>query len=95
MERRLLRYIATPAMIATFFFGLMLFRYVDLAQAGWMHSKLLLVFVLAGFHGMMARWRKDFAADQNRRSAKFYRIANEVPTVALLLIVFLVVLKPF
>jgi putative membrane protein len=87
----------TPAMIATWVFGLWL------AVAGgwfsdgskWLHFKLLLVLALSGFHGACAKWRKDFAADRNARPARFYRIANEVPTVLLVLIVILVVVKPF
>jgi putative membrane protein len=60
-----------------------------------LHAKLLLVVVLSGIHGFFARCVKDFAADRNRRSQKFYRIINEVPTVLMIGIVILVVVKPF
>jgi putative membrane protein len=96
MERRLLRIICNPAMILTFLFGgLLLYTNPDVMKQGWFHVKFTLVLILAGFHGMCVRWRKDFAADANRRSQKFYRIANEVPTLLVIVIVFLAVMKPF
>ncbi len=100
MERRLLRGIVNPAMIATWVFGLWLAwlgpdsRY-GWFNAGWLEAKLALVLALSAVHGFFARWRKDFAADRNRHSQRFYRIINEVPTILLIGIVFLVVLKPF
>ncbi len=95
MERRLLRAIVNPAMIATWAFGLILLFAFELYTQPWMHAKLLLVVILSGFHGFLARWRKDFATDRNRRSARFYRIANELPTVILVAVVILAVVKPF
>jgi protoporphyrinogen IX oxidase len=98
MERRLIRGIINPAMAATWVFGLLLvfaFNVVDIRTDGWLHAKLTLVLVMSGFHGVLSRWRKDFAVDRNMRTARFYRIANEVPTVLMIAIVFLVVLKPF
>jgi putative membrane protein len=62
---------------------------------GWLHAKLALVVGLTAAHGLMARWRKDFANGANRHSQRFYRIANEVPTVLMIGIVVLVVVKPF
>jgi putative membrane protein len=97
MERRLLRGIINPAMIATFVFGgLLLFTpgIVDWHQ-GWIHAKLFLILVMSAVHGFFARWRKDFAADRNRHSARFYRIVNEVPPVLVVFIVILVIVKPF
>ena len=94
MERRLLRAIMTPAMILAFLFGAALIYLVG-PQGGWLHAKLALVLALAVSHGLMARWRRDFAADRNRRSRRFYRIANEVPTVLMIAIVILAVVKPF
>ncbi len=96
MERRLLRAIMTPAMIAAFVFGaaLLIEPRFDTAD-GWFHVKLALVLALAALHGLMARWRKDFAADGNKRSQRFYRIVNEAPTVLMIAIVILVVVKPF
>jgi protoporphyrinogen IX oxidase len=100
MERRLLRAIINPAMVATWVFGLWLAwlgpdsRYGWFAS-GWLWAKIILVLGLSAVHGLLARWRKDFAQDRNRHSQKFYRIINEVPTVLMILIVLLVVLKPF
>jgi putative membrane protein len=100
MERRLLRAIINPAMVATWVFGLWLAwlgpdsRYGWFAS-GWLWAKIILVLGLSAVHGLLARWRKDFAHDRNRHSHKFYRIINEVPTVLMILIVLLVVLKPF
>lgn len=95
MERRLLRFIINPAMIATFLFGGLLLFQPGIWEQGWLHIKLTLLFFMAGIHGMFARWRKDFAADKNTKSAKFYRIANEVPTLLMVVIILLAVTKPF
>ena len=98
MEERLLRIIMTPAMGATWILGLILvfaFNVVDIRTDGWLHTKLLLVVIMSGFHGALSRWRKDFAADRNTRSVRFYRIANEVPTVLMIATIILVVTKPF
>ncbi|MBI3702790.1 MAG: protoporphyrinogen oxidase HemJ [Rhizobiales bacterium] len=94
MERRLLRAIMNPAMGAVWIFGLALLWVQDWSQ-GWLHGKLALVVALTWLHHRMARWRKDFAADRNTRPAKFYRIANEIPTLLLIAIVILVIVKPF
>lgn len=95
MERRLLRIICNPAMILTFIFGIALAHYIDWQASGWFHAKLFLLFLLSTFHGFCARWRKQFERGENKHSEKFYRIANEVPTILMLAIVFLAVLKPF
>lgn len=95
MERRLLKGIINPAMIATWVFGLTLVWLGGWIWATWLHLKLVLVIVMSGLHGMLARYVRDFAADKNRHSQKFYRIINEVPTLLLIGIVLLVVLKPF
>jgi len=97
MERKLLRAIINPAMIATFLFGGLLLATpgaVDCSE-GWIWGKLAAVAALAAVHGLLARYRKDFAADRNRHPARFYRILNEVPTVLMIVIVILVVVKPF
>lgn len=97
MERRLLRAIVNPAMIATFVFGAWL-AWIDsptIWREGWFHLKLVLVLALAAVHGLFARWRRDFAADRNTRPARFYRIANEIPTLLLIGIVVLAVAKPW
>jgi putative membrane protein len=95
MERRLLRAIITPAMIATWLLGLYLAWSGGWFTAPWLHAKLLLVILMSGVHGMLSRYVKDFAADRRRKSQKFFRILNEVPTVLMILIVILVVVKPF
>jgi protoporphyrinogen IX oxidase len=97
MERRLLRAIISPAMIASWVFGLILAfsPLIDWSKDGWFHAKLVLVVVLSGFTGLLARWTGDFAADRNTHSQRFYRIANEVPTLLMIAIVILVVVRPF
>lgn len=97
MERRLLKQITTPAMIATFLFGILLVLTPGVIDwsAGWWHVKLLGVLLLGGFHGAMSRWRRDFLEDRNRKSAKFFRVANEVPTILLLVVVVMVIVRPF
>jgi putative membrane protein len=95
MEYRLLTAIMTPAMAAVWILGLTLAYWEGAFSDGWLHAKLVLVFLLSGFQGALGRWTRDFAADRNTRSAKFYRVTNEVPTLFLIAIVLLVVLKPF
>ena len=95
MERRLLKAIINPAMIITWLAGLYLAWSGHWFASGWFHGKLLLVLILSGVHGFFSRWVKDFAADRNTRSPKFYRVINEVPTVLMIGIVILVVVKPF
>ncbi len=95
MERRLLRAIINPAMIATWAFGLGIAYLQNYWLEGWFIAKLVLVLALSGVHGAFSRWRKDFEADRNLRPARFYRIWNEVPTLLMFGIVFVVVLKPF
>ena len=97
MERRLLRYITTPAMVANWVFGLILAfsGLIDWSRDGWFHAKLILVLALSAYSGLLAAWTKGFALDRNTRSARFYRIANEIPTVLMILIVILVVVRPF
>ena len=95
MERRLLRAIMNPAMIGTWVFGLWTAYNYDVWMQPWFHAKAVLVLVLSEFHHRAARWRKDFEADRNTRSERFYRIANEVPTVLMVVIVILVIVKPF
>ena len=95
MERRLLRAIINPAMVATWVLGLWLAWESEAYKLGWFHAKFALVLVLSGVHGFFVRCVRDFAADQNRRTQKFYRIINEVPTVLMIGIVILAVVKPF
>lgn len=98
MERRLLRYIINPAMIATWVLGISLAITIHAFQPGnghWLHAKLGLVILMQVAHVVMARCRRQFAEDRNTHSARFYRLLNEVPTVLMILIVLIVVLKPF
>ena len=97
MERRLLRAIMNPAMVASFVFGGALLLTPGIADwsSGWLWLKLAAVAGLAGMHGVMSKWRKDFAADRNLRSQRDYRIANEIPTLLMIVIVVMVVVKPF
>ena len=95
MERRLLKAIINPAMIVTWLAGLYLAWAGHWLSAGWLHGKFLLVLILSGIHGFFSRCVRDFAADRNTRSQRFYRIINEVPTVLMVGIVVLVVVKPF
>ena len=97
MERRLLRFITTPAMIASWVFGLILALsgLIDWSADGWFYLKLALVILLSAFHGLLAKWTKDFAHDRNPHSARFYRLVNEVPAVLMVGIVILVVVRPF
>ena len=97
MENRLLRLIINPAMIGTWILGLIMifgFGVIDMRTAGWLHVKLTAVIALTVLHIFLAKWRKDFAADHNTRSARFYRVINEVPTVLLIIIVIMAIVKP-
>jgi putative membrane protein len=95
MERRLLKAIINPAMIVTWLAGLYLAWAGRWFSAGWLHGKFFLVLALSGVHVFFSRYVKDFAADRNRRPQKFYRFINEVPTVLMVGIIILVVVKPF
>jgi putative membrane protein len=95
MERRLLRAIINPAMIVSWVIGLWLIWAGGFLTSGWMHAKLLLVVAMSAMHGFLSRWVRAFAADRNLHSQKFYRFINEVPTVLMIGIVILVIVKPF
>jgi protoporphyrinogen IX oxidase len=95
MEWRLLKVIINPAMIIAWLAGLYLAWSGHWYTSGWFHAKLTLVVILSGLHGFFSRWVRDFAADRNTRSQKFYRLINEVPTVMMIFIVILVIVKPF
>jgi putative membrane protein len=95
MERRLLKAIITPAMIVTWVLGIILVWQGGWITAGWLHAKIALVLILSGVHGFLSKTVKTFAADKNTRPAKFYRMINEIPTVLMIVIVILVIVKPF
>ncbi len=95
MERRLLRLIINPAMIAAWGLGIWLAFVADAWMQGWFHFKLTCLIAMQVVHALLARYRRYFAKDANRHSVRFYRILNEIPTLLLVIIVFLAVLKPF
>lgn len=97
MERRLLRAIMNPAMIATWIFGLMLLATPGIIDwtAGWIWVKLVAISAMTWFHHLLVRWRKDFEQDRNIRSGRTYRMWNEAPTVLMIVIVIAVVVRPF
>lgn len=95
MERRLLRAIMLPASVAVWISGPLLGWLQGMLMDPWLHAKLVLVGLLTWYHHVLAGYRKDFAADRNVRSARFYRIINEIPTVLMIGIVVLVIIKPF
>ena len=95
MERRLLNVIMMPAMIVTWIVGIVLVFQGQWLGAGWFHAKFVLVVLVTVLHGLFAHWVNEFSLDRNRHSQKTYRIINELPTLLLILIVVLVVVKPF
>jgi protoporphyrinogen IX oxidase len=95
MERRLLKAIINPAMIATWLLGLWLAWSGGWYASPWLQAKVVLVLALSAMHGFFVRWVRDFAADQNTNSQMFYRIINEIPTILMIGAVLLVVVKPF
>jgi len=95
MERRLLTQIINPAMVVTWAAGIWLIYAGGWIHAGWLQAKLVCVLLLSGVHGMLSAYVRDFAADRNRHDHVFYRIINEVPTVLMVAIVVLAIVKPF
>jgi len=95
MERRLLRAIINPAMVAAWVLGLWLAWEGHWFASTWLQAKIALALILSAVHGLFARWVKSFARDDNSHSARFYRVMNEVPTLLMIGIVILVVIKPF
>ncbi|MCP4933785.1 MAG: protoporphyrinogen oxidase HemJ [bacterium] len=95
MELRLLKVIMNPALIASWVFGLIIATQSYAFSQPWFHVKLLMVVALTAFHIMLGKWRKQFEIDQNEKSEQFFRLVNEVPTVLMIIIVILVIVKPF
>ena len=95
MERRLLRAIINPAMVVTWGAGLWLALESGHYRSGWMQAKFVLVLILSAVHGLFVRWTREFAEDRNTHSQKFYRVINEIPTLVMIGIVILVIVKPF
>ena len=96
MERKLFYYIMTPAMILSWIFGLVLIHEIGFDQLTslWLKLKLILVLFLTGYHFYLGSLLNQFKLDQNKKTSKFYRYINEIPTLLLILIVFIVVFKP-
>ena len=96
MERKLFYYIMTPAMILSWIFGLVLIHEIGFDQLGslWIQLKLILVAILTAYHFYLGLLLKQFKEDQNKKTSKFYRYINEIPTLLLILIVFIVIFKP-
>ena len=95
MERRLLKAIINPAMIATWLLGIWLAWNGGWYRAGWLQTKVVLVLIMSALDGVLGRWVRDFSQDRNQHTQRFYRIINEVPTLLLIAIVILAVVKPF
>jgi protoporphyrinogen IX oxidase len=95
MEQRLLKFIMVPAMAVTWILGIVLVVYGQFLFAGWFIAKFVLVVAMSILHGLYSHWAHEFQFDRNTRSPKFYRIANEIPTALLIVIVILAVVKPF
>lgn len=94
MERKLIRIIINPAMILAWVFGLCMAFGQDLWGSHWFHVKFILVILMSSFHGYLSRWRRQFARDENSHDEKFFRRVNEIPTILMIIIVFLVIMKP-
>ena len=98
MERGLMTVVLTPAMIVSFVTGIMLIMATGVlgpGNGGWLHTKLLLVVLLGGLHGMMSKFRKNFDQGQNTKSVGFYKTLNKIPGILMVLIIWLVMMKPF
>ena len=95
MERRLLKAIINPSMVVAWILGLWMAFELGYWSEGWFHAKFTLVLIMSGVHGYLSRCVKTFARDENTRSARFYRILNEAPTLLMIGIVILVIVKPF
>ena len=95
MERRLLRYIMTPAMIVAWATGLYLAVDQGYFSQGWFHLKLLMVLLMSASHGVMSRHVRLFASDLNGKNQKYFRVFNEIPTILMIVIVIAVIIRPF
>tara|TARA_B100001013_G_scaffold290244_1_gene190086 strand:- start:195 stop:629 length:435 start_codon:yes stop_codon:yes gene_type:complete len=96
MEKRLMFFIMTPAMILSWFFGisLILINGTSINSSLWVQAKLFLVVLLTIYHLFLAHYLRKFALDENEKNAKFFKIINEIPTVLLILIIFVIIYKP-
>ena len=96
MERKLYNYIMMPAMLLSWLFGVLLIYSLgfNIFQELWMQIKIVSVLILTHYHFILGKYLQDFATDNNRKSSRFFRIINEVPTIILIVVVFVVVFKP-
>ena len=96
MERKLYNYIMMPAMLLSWLFGVLLIHSIGFGVflETWMQIKIILVSILTFYHFMLGKYLRDFAINNNQKSSKYYRIINEVPTIILIVVVFVVVFKP-
>lgn len=94
-EKRLMHIIINPSITLVWILGLMLAFNIGWDSGGWLHAKLFIVFLFSGYHGMLSRWRKDYAKGDRRKDGKFFRKVNEVPAVVIILVVILAVVRPF
>ena len=96
MEKKLYNYIMMPAMLLSWLFGLLLIHSLGFSVLGelWMQIKTTLIVILTYYHFLLGKYLRDFAADNNTKQSKFFRIINEVPTIVLIVVVFVVVFKP-
>ena len=94
-EMRLQRIILNPAMMVSWTMGLLLVANIGLSAGGWLHAKLLFVVILTIFHGLLSRWRLALAEGDRSHSTEFYRLANEIPSLFIIVIVILVIVRPF
>ena len=96
MEKRLMKIIMNPAMIVTWLSGLSVLWIIGFNNifSLWLSIKFLFVIALSGYHGFLSKCLKDFEFDRNKRSSKFFRVINEIPTIILIIIVFLAIFKP-
>ena len=96
MEKRLYNYIMMPAMLLSWVFGILLIHILDFAVFSelWMQIKIVAVVILTYYHFTLGKYLNDFAIDSNQKTAKFFRIYNEIPTVILIVVIFVVIFKP-
>ena len=96
MERRLYNYIMMPAMILSWFFGVLLIHNIGFSVFGelWMQIKLIAVVIMTYYHFSLGKYLNEFAKDMNRKTSRFFRIYNEIPTILLIVVIFVVIFKP-
>jgi len=96
MEKKLYNYIMMPAMLLSWLFGILLLHSITLSVLFelWMQIKLIAVIILTYYHFTLGKYLNDFAIDKNKKTSKFFRIYNEIPTIVLIVVIFTVIFKP-